>query len=171
MGVDITMHIVKNGEFIKNDIFDGRNYEWFDNISGRNITDVSYEHYPANHGVIRDASVIPNEWIDLYDYCEENYYYGFRYISVKDFRDWYIKYSPHIQAGWVTKYVKFLMDYKGYQPELGVDLFHYLSEGDIIEDMVWVTYENTYDCSKWLYRYLGENCIDNDAYIVYCFDC
>ena len=41
----------------------------------------------------------------------------------------------------------------------------------IIEDMVWVEFNDKYDNSTWLYNYLDENNIPDDAWIVYCFDC
>ena len=48
MGVDITMHIVRGkNEIIYENIFDGRNSEWFDNISGRG-TDI-YDEFPAKY--------------------------------------------------------------------------------------------------------------------------
>lgn len=166
MGMDITLRILdKNGKFLTEDIYDGRNREWFNNMSGKYITDEAYSHLPLGYGTL---DFFPNEWLEME---QDRDYFDFRYISVKEYRNWYMKYNPSYQAGWVNKYTEFLMKYKGYTPEYGIDLYQELDKEDVIEDMVWVEFNVEYDNSTWLYNYLDENNIPNDAWIVYCFDC
>ena len=166
MGMDITLRILdKNGKFLTEDIYDGRNREWFNNMSGKYITDEAYSHLPLGYGTL---DFFPNEWLEME---QDRDYFDFRYISVKEYRNWYMKYNPSYQAGWVNRYTEFLMKYKGYTPEYGIDLYQELDKEDVIEDMVWVEFNAEYDNSTWLYNYLNENNIPNDAWIVYCFDC
>ena len=166
MGMDITLRILdKNGKFLTEDIYDGRNREWFNNMSGKYITDEAYSHLPLGYGTL---DFFPNEWLEME---QDRDYFDFRYMSVKEYRNWYMKYNPSYQAGWVNRYTEFLMKYKGYTPEYGIDLYQELDKEDVIEDMVWVEFNAEYDNSTWLYNYLDENNIPNDAWIVYCFDC
>ena len=165
MGMDITLRILdKNGKFLTEDIYDGRNREWFNNMSGKYTTDEAYNHLPLGYGTLDFFS---NEWLEME---QDRDYFDFRYISVKEYRNWYMKYNPSFQAGWVNRYTDFLMKYKGYIPEYEIDLYHELDKDDIIEDMVWVEFNDKYDNTTWLYNYLDENNIPNDACIIYFFD-
>ena len=161
MGIDIHMSIVKNKEYIAEDIFDGRNSEWFGNLQKEGWEN-EYDELPARCGY-SDQS--PADYI--LKYTTERYYYGFFFINVKDFKDWFIKYRPDKDACWVTTYDKWRIENKGYIPE---NPQHYLSCEDNINDMHFVEIENIYDCSKWLYNYLIDNHISDDADIIYCFD-
>lgn len=166
MGMDITLRLLdENGKFLTENIYDGRDREWFNNMSGKYITDEAYGYLPKGYGTL---NFFPNEWLKME---QDRDYFDFSYISVKEYRDWYIKYNPSFQAGWVKRYTEFLMKYRDYTPEYGVDLYHELDTEDIIEDMVWVEFNVKYDNSTWLYNYLEENNIPNNAWIVYCFDC
>ena len=156
MGMDITLRLLdKNGKFLTEDIYDGRNREWFNNMSGKYITDEAYSHLPLGYGTL---DFFPNEWLEME---QDRDYFDFRYISVKEYRNWYMKYNPSYQAGWVNRYTEFLMKYKGYTPEYGIDLYQELDKEDVIEDMVWVEFNAEYDNSTWLYNYLDENNIPN----------
>ena len=147
MGMDITLRLLdKNGKFLTENIYDGRNREWFNNMSGKYTTDEAYDHLPLGYGTL---DFFPNEWLEME---QDRDYFDFRYMSVKEYRNWYMK-------------------YKGYTPEYGIDLYQELDKEDVIEDMVWVEFNAEYDNSTWLYNYLDENNIPDDAWIVYCFDC
>ena len=156
------MFIVKQKECLAKEIFDGRNSEWFSNLQQDGWNNI-YDHLPIQCGFSPDA---PDEFEEKYK--DKLGYYGFNYIKVSDFKEWFVKYRPDIDAGWVTTYEKWRIEKKGYVPE---DLCHYLSEDDDIRDMHFVEVENKYDCSKWLYDYLKDHDIPNDATIWYCFDC
>ena len=158
------MYIVKDNEVIADNIFDGRNSEWFGNLQDEGWDD-TYDNLPIVHGISSKAPKTSKFDMSL---LREKSYYGFYHIIVKYFKDWFEKYRPDKKAGWATTYEKWKIENKGYIPE---DLPISLSKDDVIEDMHFVEYENKYDCSKWLYNYLIENDIDDNADITYWFDC
>ena len=161
MGVDIHMFIVDNDKkVLKEDIYDGRNSEWFSNLRDQG-DDRVYDYCPivCGWGDIASADFI-------YQYSNSQEYYGHFHISVKFFRDWFKKYNPHKKAGWVTTYEKWQIENQNYCPE---DPKYCLDEEDIIEDMHFVEWIDESDCSLWLYNYLNENRISDNAWIVYCF--
>jgi len=160
MGRDIHLNILSaEGEVLKQDIFDGRNSEWFNNMCG-NGDDSEYDHLNICYGSPENAS---EDFVKHY----EDGYFNYRYINVRDFYDWFIKYRPDLDAGWVSTYEKWKMEKKGYIPEV----IHYLPAKNNSIDMHFVEIENEYDCSRWLYNYLNDNNIPISANIVYCFDC
>jgi len=163
MGVDIHMFIVdKDKQILKEDIFDGRNSEWFNNLQDRGNDNV-YDYCPIVYGW---KPVCSKKLIRQYVDCQS--YYGHFHISVKLFKEWFEKYNPHKEAGWVTTYEKWQIENQSYCPE---DPKHFLDDDDIIEDMHFVEWVNEFDCSLWLYDYLIDNNIPDNAWIVYCFDC
>ena len=161
MGVDIHMYICKEKKIIAEDIFDGRNSEWFANLQNEGWDD-EYSHLPNEYGFGNHA---PEEIINKYS--NEIGYYGFYHMNVKDFMEWFQKYQPDKDAGWVSTYDKWRMENKEYIPE---ELYHELPKDARIEDMHFVEFIKPYDCSKWLYYYLVNNKIDKEADIVYFFD-
>lgn len=164
MGVDIHMFIVnENKNILKEDIFDGRNSEWFRNLQDCG-NDSEYDYCPIVYGW---QSVCSEDLVKKY--ADRQSYYGHFHISVKLFKDWFEKYNPHKKAGWVTTYEKWEIENHGYCPE---NFFKYsLDKDDIIEDMHFIEWVNVFDCSLWLYNYLKDNKIPDNAWIVYCFDC
>ena len=62
MGIDIHMAIVKNGEYIAKNIFDGRNSEWFANLRGEGWDD-TYDHLPAKYYIVDET---PEEYKKKY---------------------------------------------------------------------------------------------------------
>lgn len=161
MGMDIHLFIVKDKEYLGKEIFDGRNSEWFHNMMQKGWNEV-YDHLPVKYEVSEQA---PNE-IDEQKLAED-LYFGFRTVNVGDYRNWFIKYKPNKDAGWVSTYDKWRIENQGYIIE---DIPHYLSSDDNINDMHFIEVENHYDCSKWLFEYLEEHNIPNDADITYWFD-
>lgn len=161
MGLDINMHIIdKDGNFIAEDIFDGRNSEWFHNLMGDSSGwDDEYEELIMNY-------YFPD---NIPDKVKEEMEWSFspRSIIVEDYLDWYAKYKPFLHAGWVHKHDAWKIKNKGYIPE---EVQHYLYEEDIIEDMEFIEYENKYDCNIWLSTYILENKIPRDAIIIYHFN-
>ena len=66
MGVDIHMFVIKDNEILKDDMFDGRNSEWFNNLSGTSISDPTY-HELCRHSGWKNINC-PDE---IYkEYCE-----------------------------------------------------------------------------------------------------
>lgn len=160
MGMDIHMALVKDKKYIAENIFDGRNSTWFNNMMGDGEDDV-YDSLPSHYGYSEQT---PEEYKN--DYTME-WCFGFNYINVKDFKDWYLNHRPDEDAGWVTTYEKWTYETKGIKPNY---LKCSLTKDDIIEDMHFITVVNKYDCSAWLYAYLVAHDIPDDADITYCFD-
>jgi hypothetical protein len=161
MGVDIHMSIIDKGEIIAKEIFDGRNSEWFQNLQGEGWDD-EYSYLPIGYGFPEDA---PKDFVEKYD--DRRSYYGHCYVKVADFMKWFADYRPDLHAGWVNTYDKWRMENKHWIPD---DLPHSLDKDDNPNDWHFVEYQNIYDCSRWLYQYLCDNKIHDDAWIVYCFD-
>lgn len=176
MGVDIHLHIVHNGELLKKDIFDGRNSDWFGNLSGR-VTEIAYDEFPCRYDWDCEGHC-PDSLKDEYlkerkdEYWSGRWTYDERAINVKDFKDWYVKYKPYLKAGYVTRYDAWVYEKKGIAPSPD-DVEHYLWESDEphIGDKVWIEFEYSYEPSTWLCNYLLDNDIPDDAWLVYCFDC
>ena len=161
MGIDIHMHIIdKDGKVLAKEIFDGRNSEWFSDLRGDGWND-EYYHLPSYFGFPEGT---PKE-ITKYDGMLG--YFGFYYMVVGDFKDWFNKYRPDLKAGWASTYDKWRIEKKHYIPD---ELPTNLSAEDDKDNMHFVEYENIYDCSKWLYKYLEEENFPDDAYISYYFD-
>ena len=163
MGMDIHMNIYKDGEPIKNNIFDGRNSEWFNNLLGDGWDDV-YDSFPTELGVS------PQSNLCIEELKEKGYYFGFRYINVKVFKEWFIRNRPDIDAGWVSTYDKWFIENKKDYYIDNIEVCHNLPEDARIEDMHFIEIPNQWDCSKWLYDYLINNKVNDSADINFYFD-
>lgn len=165
MGVDIHMSIIsKEGEYRYQDIYDGRNTEWFDNITGDYHSEF-YEGFPVCQGL---PEKIPSEIAKAYDIRGGACYYDFCYVNVGEFKYWFEHTRPDVDAGWVSTYDKWLYETKDIVPELS----HYLEEDANPYDYHFIEVTNPWDSSAWLYNYIisREN-IKLEDYIVYYFDC
>ena len=163
MGMDITMMIVKDNDYLATDIFEGRNTEWFNNMMGRGNNEL-YNHLPIQAG---NSPQTTKTWADYYgseDYADS--YFGVTYVNVGDYKKWFEEFKPNVDAGWTTTYEAWEYKKRGIEPEL----YHYLPDDANRHDMVFMEIESKYDCSKWLYDYLLEHKIPDDADIQYCFD-
>ena len=163
MGRDIHLYITKGKKIIEKEIFDGRNSRWFDNICGKGLDD-EYNYFPNSYGIPADA---PETIAMTYDRAKEDGYFDFYFMNVGKFKEWYEKYKPCLKAGWVNAYDKWRIEKKGYVPE---DLPTWLSDDFREGDSYFVEYIDIYDCSKWLFDYLDDNYISDDATIIYYFD-
>ena len=164
MGVDIHMFIVKDKKVaadIATDLFDNfRNYEWFNNISGDEDPG-AYEYFDPDYGISNQA---PDEIV------KESFEFGCydRYnISVKKFVEWFRKYRPDVDAGWVTTYEKWQYESYGKIPH---EICHYLPEDANINDMHFIEMINQHEPARELYEYLMDTPSLMDADIVYWFD-
>ncbi len=122
--------------------------------------DEVYDSLPINYGISDEA---PKTYSEEFN----NGYFNFRYLNVKEFKDWFIEKRPDEDAGWVTSYEAWAYEHKGIEPEY---LRKELTKDDVIEDMKFITVISKYDSSAWLYCYLEDNDIPDDATIQYCFD-
>lgn len=162
MGTDIHLHIIdKNGEFLYKDLYNFRNYEWFDNLCSRGSNPI-YDKLNIRVGLPPVANK------EIVDDINEYGYYDPHYIIVKDYMDWGEDCCPEIDAGWVTTREKWLYDTKGVYPE---SIKYALAEDDIIEDMVFASFKDIYDPNIKIYNFCIDNEIPEDTYIVYYFDC
>ena len=158
---NIVMNIVdKHGKIIDEDIFHDKKSTWFDNLAGSGNNEV-YHKLKLNYGKLKNA-----------EYPADEFYFNFRFFKVSDFRDWYIKYRPNINVGWVNTRTKWLIENRDYYPEtikeeLPVDVNP--------ADWHFIEYKDKEDCSEWLYNYLYNSSylynrkVEEDAYIVYYF--
>lgn len=152
MGMDIIMDICHQGKCLKSDIFDGRDRKWFDSL--RDITD---DELPIVYGKGNDAPV--NYSLDCPIY----------HMNVGHFKHWYEIKKPYLNAGWTYKYDEWLLKTKGIEPDPENVYKHLDLKGDlVVEEMVFIEYE-TYSSHTWLYNYLQENQIPDNASIVYWF--
>jgi len=163
MGVDITMSIIKDEEVIAKDIYSGRNSEWFGNLQGEGSSR-EYDYFPSKYGI---PERVPAFVEKAY---KGDYYYGFHYIKVGDYIDWFEEYKPDLTAGWITTYDWWAYITKHIEPE---EIYMNLSSipQEKRADYAFHEINNPYNCSTWLYDYLNDNRIPMDAVIVYYFDC
>lgn len=165
MGKDICMYLIDNkGNIINDNLYNGRNYHWFDNITGR-VTDPEYNHYPAHYGLPKDI-MIPKKIKD--EYIKD--YYDFYYMKLKDYVDWFNKYEPDIRAGYFTEYDRWLIENKGYIPDEDEVLTH-IENIEHPEVYTFMTYENIYNPDKNIISNIDVHGSIEDYYIIYYFDC
>lgn len=161
MGVDIHMYVVRNGRIIKNDIFDGRNSEWFSNLQGDGWNE-EYDHLPVKTYNVSDQA--PEE---LQKEAKDTYYYGHRTITVGDYKKWFEKYRPDKHASWVTTYEEWQYRNKGIAPDKD-NIKTRLEPDDILEDWKFLEWADEYDLGRWLYEEIYA--VADDAEITYWFD-
>ena len=173
MGVDIHMFVIKDNEILKDDMFDGRNSEWFNNLSGTSISDPTY-HELCRHSGWKNINC-PEE---LYkEYCEPQegdnicYFYGHTAIKVGDFLDWFYDYCPDKKAGYAPRYIAWLASEKNIMPS-NDDVRQYVSKAEIEEeDLVWFEYTDKYEPSIDIAEQINNFQCPRDAWIIFCFDC
>lgn len=170
MGVDIHMKLIdRYGTVLIDNLYDGRNREWFDNLMNRGSGE-EYDELPRISGI---PEVVDDETYEIYNKENHDYYYGFYHIKTTDFIDWFNKYRPDMSAGWVKTYDKWAYEHKGIVPD---EVYRYLSKDDIIEEMHFIEIVNPYDPNRSvldrLFEYDKSCPIDlKDTMIVYYFDC
>ena len=160
MGKDIHMFIIDHDVIVRKNIYTGRCSTWFDNLCDNGSYD-EYYYLPITFGW---GENVPKELKKKFSI--ERGYFNHYHIKVKYFLEWFVKYHPNVDAGWATTYEKWAIENKGYKPEY---LPKEIPEDGNINDLHFIEYTRTDDCSEWLYHYLIDNHIDFNADIVYCF--
>ena len=171
MGVDLHMHIIdRKGNFLAKDLFEGdRDYDWFDALQGSETVD-SFKRLPFLDGIpkeLKNKIFLSKE--------EKRSYYGFKYITIKDFYNWFWRNRPDHNAYWTTKRQAWLYQTKKIVPSLQLySLGGVLEEYSCpIEDMVFIDVIDEEDNYKKLIKIIEEDSIFskmNDSYLVYYFD-
>lgn len=165
MGVDIHLHIIDtNGNMIAENIFEGQNSEWF-----RQLQNKDYKiDFPCCPGI---PEIIPEEIKKDYENMD---YYGYNYIPINEYIEWFEENRPDKDAGWVTTYEKYLYENKKIIPNIDKKCLY--SE-DIVADYHFVEVVDEYNNFYWLYRKIFELCPIytiselRDFIIIYYFDC
>ena len=171
MGMDIHIYLINKNASLVKPLYQGRNRDWFENLLGRGYED-EYKHLKTHpmHD-LPDGYVLP-DYIekDYYDSTNTNNYFGFSWLYAKDYYDWFYKHRPDKKAGWVTTYEKWALKNKGQVPE---EVKLSLDKGDIVEDMVFVEYEDEWNPDRSVVDIIeGHKAKKSDEYyIVYYFDC
>lgn len=171
MGMDIHLHIVHKGEVLAKSIFDGRNSDWFGNMIGRHISEPAYRQLPYEYDWNCEGNCPENlkeEYLGELEDFHGRWTFDERSVNVGDFREWYMKYKPCLKAGYVSKYDAWLYEKKNIIPYLE-SVEHFLDEDDK-SDKVWLEFNDPYEPSCWLYKYLARNEVPDEAWLVYCFD-
>ena len=164
MGMDIWVHVVnKNGEYVKKDLFDGRNTTWFYKI---NDEEDEYEYVPWIYDYNQDF--VPSNVKENFNSKEYTGYFGFKAVTVKDLLTWYDKYRPDLDAGWIRKFDKWQLTVKGIAPET---VYHYFDNDMNINDWEWTEYiPKIDDCMEVIIKKLHDKDIKNDDYVILYFD-
>ena len=160
MGMDIHMKIVKDKKVILDNVFEGRNREWFDDLMHQEYE--IYSFLPMKYGW--DNEIVPQELIDQYnDWC-----FNFQMVKVGDFKSWYREKSPDYEAGFVPRYDAWQYEArKIYPPEI----YKYWHKDEMTaEGWVWGIFENKYSCDRQVFNNIIDNHISDNAWIVFCFD-
>lgn len=161
MGMDIHLSILNtNGEYICKEIFNGRCSEWFNNLM-RCGSDEDYQSLPVDYNLPENA---PEDIVK--DFYSKDYF-GFNHFTVGEFKKWFDKVRPDLDAGWVTTYDKWVFETKSRIP---YSYYHELPIDANIHDFHFIAFDKEYDKSRWLYSYLLDNAINDDYIIIYYFD-
>ena len=168
MGVDIHIYVVdKFGKKKTEELYDGRNYRWFDNLRDRGM-DPEYNYFPRLYW-----NDTPREIFNLFKDLEKDDYYGMAAVRISDLIEWYNHYRPYVHAGWVTKYDAWLYHAKNIIPSED-DVY---TDPSIIEDFKielyeFIEYEDKYNPMSVIYDEITKNTnIANDDYLIFYFDC
>lgn len=168
MGVDIHIYIIdKFGKKKTDNLYDGRNYRWFDNLQDRGM-DPEYNFLPRLYW-----NDCPRPIFNIFKDLEKDDYYGMAAVRISDLIEWYNHYRPNVHAGWVTKYDAWLYRAKNIIPSED-DVY---TDPSIIEDFnidlyEFIEYEDEYNPMTEVYKAITENTlIANDDYLIFYFDC
>ena len=168
MGVDIHMFVVKeNKELadIGDKVLDGmRNYEWFDELSGRGERP-EYDILDSlmNYGIPKEATD------EIKEYDNEMGYYGFRYINVGKLIGWYNECKPYVMFGYIPTIMYHNLVEKNITPNSD-DIIYDPENEDINSGKVVFARIPTNDPFDEIIDYIRKENIPSDATLVLFFD-
>ena len=149
MGIDIHMSLVKKstGFVIFDNLYDGRNSEWFNNLIGRGYDEV-YSKLPWNIGC--PDCITEGEGYEAWCKSAEYGAYGFQWIPVQKYIKWYEKYRPYVDAGYVTEWENWAYENGRYNP-FDYGIAHYI--------------EDDANANHYIFReFINEDCPDIEVY-------
>lgn len=149
MGEDIHMYIVADNKVIKNLSTGIRAYEWFDNLQQEGDK-IEYDYLNIMFGMSQQAPKTEEFSIEA---LKKKYCYGFYHFKVRDYLDWYEKYKPNTDAGWVTTYTAWKYKNKGLVPSED-DVYHELPKDVNKDDYVFISFNGVDTMAYDLYRVL-----------------
>lgn len=158
MGLDMICYIRdKNGVNLTDNLVDFRDSTYFTEVMGQGI---KVEYQVLSDKMCYDEKLFAKEQEEEKETREEGYStgnFGFKAISVKDFKDWFNKYKPYHKAGYVKRYTAWLYQKKGIAPYED-NVVHYATKEEIEdEDLVFLEYMED-DFATELYTKVNELC-------------
>lgn len=168
MGVDIHMYVVSYGKYLSSDLFDGRNYSWFDKIN-HNEDEYAYLNwkYTLDENIPEDIRRLQKE---------NSGYYGFKFIRIFELLDWFDTYKPNITAGWVRKRAAWRWRVK-HIPIDENEIYYTLDGSAIVEDWEFLEIPALDDCMECVIKQIKEipelkefPVLREDSYLVVYFD-
>lgn len=168
MGVDIHMKLIhKDGRMVNDNLYDGRNSEWFDSLVGNGF-DITgaYDELQEYIGPGLPLNAAEEDKNNL----KIEGYYGAHQINAADYKSWYDRCKPHIYAGWVTVYQDWIYRTKGIPVEADAIKLNLTTE-DNPANYMFKEFTNKYDCNTCvLKQIMSSKDIDIanlDEYIIY----
>ena len=164
MGMDIWIDVVnKNGEYVKKDLFDGRNTAWFMKI---NHEEDEYEYVPWIYKY--DADFIPADVKENFQSEKYTGFFGFKAVKVADLLNWYDRYRPDVDAGWIRRYDKWKWENKAIAPDC---IEHYFDDSMDTNDWVWVeNLPKEDEFIKVIIDQIDNNQVNPNDYVIIYFD-
>ena len=164
MGMDIWVHVVnKNGEYVKKDLFDGRNRTWFCKI---NDEEDEYEYVKWIYNY--DADFVPADIKEIFNSKEYTGFYGFKAVKVADLLNWYDKYRPDVDAGWIRRYDRWKWENKTIAPEY---ISYYFDDSMDYIDWIWTeNLPKKDDCIKVIIDEIDNNQVNPNDFVIIYFD-
>jgi hypothetical protein len=153
--IGMVMHIVDaEGNIIHKDIHkdiyencdESKVDEFAKNLAGEGWNNVSYDYIPLLGGcpALNPDLQRPDDGLNYFSPC---------YIKIKDYDKWFRDYAPHVDAGWVTTYEKWLYETKNIIPR---DLSHYLDKDANKDDIHFIEVVDENDPAYYLFLNLGK---------------
>lgn len=126
MGADIHMRLIRKstGFVVLDDLYDGRCQEWFNNLIGRGYNEV-YSKLSWRIGL--PDCITEGEDFEVYQNPCDYGGYGFQWIPAKEYIDWYKKYRPHVDAGYLTEWEDWAYENGRYNP-FDHGIAHYIAD-------------------------------------------
>lgn len=166
MAADINMYLVDKRDnsiiLSTKDLFEGRNYEWFENMQQRG-SNVAYDYMPVEWDY-EDSDKLPEDCCYNADWT-----YGHRAIRVDELLKWFTFYKPAEDGVYLTERENWLYESKGIFLEAWERHYPDAEEGATIFTVVRKKYEPILHIIDVLCKKIGTQ-PPEDYYLLWCFD-